>query len=540
MQNKPIVRNFADGSKIWSHSFELFDVKVYKPVTDLPENVINYGFTAPYLLVFEEEKMDDEVAKKCVDQNGLSNIAASHASTVVFVYPRVEGGWDQADENLFVELISKSKIHQYHEDGFVILNNFFTKKCDGYAIRGAIYKTCLYGKGKSADYIGRCLTKTIMGAGLWGPADVTPTVCILEGLTTKPLMERSDMPIVSVGNTEEMNAYLKEKTADYYELPTLDWEKLYQEFVWKYKRWGWVGKLEPEADFDGLGMKEETGIFTVKTSEDNLGDDQGTKSHQIGYIAYYNKDLFETGPVPVLLCFHGGGDSAKYISIVSQWYKIAHDYNFLLVCIENHLNSTATEMMEFLNLLKEKYPIDETAIYASGFSMGGCKSWDLYQEYPEVFAGIAPMDATFDDGCNFYGQKVQKPINAGVIVPIFYAGGEITPLPELPFQAQKCIDRMRYVLRVNHIPKKYDVKLEEVSSWENPIWGIDGDRTERIYDPSRESYLTLQYFTSEDGNCYTVFGSVSEQGHECRHHTCEQAWEFLSAFRRVDGKIRVQ
>ena len=34
--------------------------------------------------------------------------------------------------------------------------------------------------------------------------------------------------------------------------------------------------------------------------------------------------------------------------------------------------------------------------------MGGCKTWDLYQEYPDVFAAVAPMDATFDVGCNLF------------------------------------------------------------------------------------------------------------------------------------------
>lgn len=537
MKEKPLVKSFEDGSKIWNHTFESFEVQVYKPVTTLQEQVLNYGLTSPYLLVFEEEKLDENCAKEYADNTGLSAIAAEHASTVVFVYPTCEEGWKGADEQLFVELIEKSKIHQYFEDGYAILNNRFTKTCDGYAIRGAIYKTFLYGKGASADYIGRYLTKTIQGAGLWGPADVTPTLCVLENLSEKPLMERRDMPIVSVGNTEEMNAYLRSKTEDYLEQDLLDWEALYRDFAWKFKRWGWVGDLQLEPDFEALGMVNEEGIFTIKVSEDNLGDDKDRKEHPIGYFAYYNKGIFDDGPVPLLLCFHGGGDSAKHIAHVSEWYKVAHDYDFLLICVENHLESTATEMMDFLGCLKEKYKIDDTAIYATGFSMGGCKSWDLYQEYPDVFAGIAPMDATFDKGCNFYGQLVQKPINANVVVPIFYAGGEITPLPELPFQAQKCIDRMKYVLCVNQVPRNYDVKLEEAANWENPIWGINGDRTEVIHDASRDSDLTLQYFDSEDGLCYTVFGSVSGQGHECRHHTCEQAWKFLSAFGRVEGKI---
>ena len=221
-----------------------------------------------------------------------------------------------------------------------------------------------------------------------------------------------------------------------------------------------------------------------------------------------------------------------YISNVSGWYKVANRYNFLLVAIENHLNSTATEMIALIDRLAKRYPIDRSRIYASGFSMGGCKSWDLCQEYPEVFAGLAPMDATFEVGFNSYGQKAPREINRDRQVPIFYTGGEITPLPELPFQADKCWDRMRYVFGVNHLKTGYDVTFDGREQWKNKIWGIDGDRVEKIYDSERDSYLTLNYFESEDGVERTVFGSISGQGHECRHHTCEQAWLFLSQFHR--------
>ena len=55
--------------------------------------------------------------------------------------------------------------------------------------------------------------------------------------------------------------------------------------------------------------------------------------------------------VDYAICFHGGGDSAKHIAKVSEWYRVAKDHNFLLICVENHLNSTATEMIELIDIL---------------------------------------------------------------------------------------------------------------------------------------------------------------------------------------------
>ncbi|MBR1861490.1 MAG: hypothetical protein IJ796_06495 [Lachnospiraceae bacterium] len=47
--------------------------------------------------------------------------------------------------------------------------------------------------------------------------------------------------------------------------------------------------------------------------------------------------------------------------------------------------------------------IDEKRIYATGFSMGSGKTWDLYQEYPGSFAGFMPCSALFPIKENPYG-----------------------------------------------------------------------------------------------------------------------------------------
>ena len=60
------------------------------------------------------------------------------------------------------------------------------------------------------------------------------------------------------------------------------------------------------------------------------------------------------------------------------------------------------------------------------------------------------------------------------------------------------------------------------------------DRVEKIKDESRGSTLTIRYYDSEDGVCRTAFASISEQVHECRQHTNEAAWKFISQFSRED------
>ncbi len=530
MDKMPKVQVLEDGSKMWTHTFEDFEAKVYIPQDELYSDIINYGFVAPYLMIFEENKQTMEEAKQFADKSGLTKIAAEFGGSVVFFYPTNEGGWSQAPKDLFASMISQSKIHQYYQDGVAVMRDRFTKEWCGYYIRGAVLRTYLYGVGASADYIAQNCLKKIDGDGLYGKGDITPVACILEKLSVLPNPERRDIPVVSIGNSNEINDILSTSLNHVLVKDTAEYEKDFHAFVGTFRRM--VGNLEKEADYEKLGMKVEPGYFEVTTSPDDLGDDMGTETHKVGYVAYYNKGIMDKGPVPLVMCFHGGGDSAMCMASLSGWSKVSNKYGFLLVCVENHLNSTATEMVELIGKLKEKYCIDSEKVYSTGFSMGGCKSWDFYQEYPNVVTAVAPMDATFEVGENVYGKKVDG-INRDTVVPVFYVGGEITPLPELPFQAEKCLNRMAYVLKVNKAVTNYDVKFDEQEKWVNPIWGIDGDMVYKLRDEVRGSFLTLNLFTSDNGCCYSIFGSVSGQGHEVRHHSCENAWKFLSQFRRL-------
>ncbi len=531
MDKMPQIVVLNDGSKAWENEFDTFSATVYMPKCELYTDIINYGFRTPYLLIFGEKKYSMEEAQQFADSNGLSCIAKEYGGSVVFIYPTCDGGWENAPADLFANIISNTKISQYYEDGVAVMRNRFTGEWGERFIRGALLRSYLYGYGTSADYIAKNCLKTIEGDGLYGKGDITPVVCILQGLSVVPAPERRDIPVISIGNSDEANAALQagldavlvKDKADYYD----DFKK----FIKKYRRM--VGFLDVEADFDEIGMVVEPGYAVVPTAADNRGDDKDTTEHKVGYVAYYNKGIMDNGKkVPLVLCFHGGGDSAMCMVALSDWHLVVNKYNFLLVSIENHLNSTATEMMNLLEHLKEKYSIDTEQIYATGFSMGGCKSWDMYQEYPKVFAAVAPMDATFEVGCNSYGQPVEG-YNQDTIVPVFYVGGEQTPLPELPFQAQKCTDRMGYVLRVNKAKAKYDVNFEDQSDWENPIMGINGDLIRMEKDENRGSVLTMHLFESENGCCYSIFGSGSPQQHEMRWLNCENAWKFFSQFRRL-------
>ena len=531
MMKRPQVLD-VDGGKYWENRYQSFELKVFVPDNDLDGQTNNYTFRAPLLLVFEEEKLGRDEAVLLAKNTGLADIAARVDGSVLFIYPTAEGGWAGADEGLYAELISEVKMIPVYKDGIVENFNFFTQTFEGYFARGAIFRADIYSFGKSADYVATHLLKTLNGQYLWGPGEITPAMCSMERLSVVPVVERKDIAILSVANNEQVNSAFA-NCENLLVKDVAEYQKDFDGFVRKFKMW--CGKIEIEPDFPALGMTEDVGSVLVTTSPDNEFVPGKPAQHKVGYFAYYNNGLFDNGPVPLVFGCHGGGDSSMYLTFVAEWWRIAKEYNFLFVSIENHQFVTATEAIEVIEGLKARYAIDESRIYATGFSMGSGKTWDLFQEYPEVFAGVMPCSALFPVYTTFFGKPVTEKLNKTVPVPVFYSGGAKSHLPELPFQADSSLERVKYLAEVNRLKKGAEfaaLKFEEKDSWADPIWGVPGERVEVVHDDSRDDDLTIEYFESEDGVCRTALASVGNQVHECRRHSCEEAWKFISQFRR--------
>jgi len=525
---RPEVKIMPNGGKTWEIVYEKIVVKGYIPANNLKGEINNYSFTAPLLVVLEENRQTMDEAVQFADSTGLASIAAKADCGVLFVYPTC-GGWENADESVYVSLMAEVKMAPDYKDGLVEDIDFFTHQSKGYYIRGTKFHSYVYSYGKSADYAAKYLLKTIQGEFLWGAGEITPAMVSMDNLSVLPQIERNEIPVISVGNSESINAAFMNCEHKLIKA-TADYQTDYYSFVKKYRMW--CGVISEEADVEKLGMVEEAGSCMVKVSPDNAAF-KGQEEHEVGYFAYYNKGAFDNGPIPLVIGFHGMGDSSMFLTYVSGWYQVTHKHGFLFVSVENHLNIPADEVMQLLEVIKSRFNVDEHRIYAVGFSMGCGKTWDLFERYPSAFAGVAPGCALFPVYSHPFGaERHLDTLNKDTPLPIFYSGGEKSHVSELPFQSWWAVERLRYAMEVNRCKKHFDFTFEDQSNWDDKFMAVKGDRVERLYDKGRDAYMNVHYFDSEDGVCRTAFAAVEGQMHEYRPFTAELGWNFISQFTR--------
>jgi predicted peptidase len=124
----------------------------------------------------------------------------------------------------------------------------------------------------------------------------------------------------------------------------------------------------------------------------------------VPYLLYLPKDLdAKAGKKwPVILFLHGRGESRGPLSIVAKWgpprmAERGDNLPYIVISPQCPASSrwTADEqqagVLNLLDHISEKYPVDTSRIYLTGLSMGGYGSWKLAADHGQRFAAVAPV-----------------------------------------------------------------------------------------------------------------------------------------------------
>ena len=128
--------------------------------------------------------------------------------------------------------------------------------------------------------------------------------------------------------------------------------------------------------YEGLGLKKE--MFET--------DDYFTRWALFTPLAMYlpeNRDR----KYPLVFVHHGGGNSLESEEFSTGFQLIAAKEGFM---VANLQNTNPDNVIRVLDIIKEKYPLDESRVYVTGYSQGGMQTTRVTALYGERFAAAAP------------------------------------------------------------------------------------------------------------------------------------------------------
>lgn len=303
--------------------------------------------------------------------------------------------------------------------------------------------------------------------------------------------------------------------------------------------------------------------FIKHLNDDRLGDNGGMAHSWMEHVPQKVLDN-PTKPVPLLIFSHGATDNPMKAADMSKWHEIGEREGFITVYplasngvyFNLNLNPNAPSDVEFylalIKYIKNKYNIDDSRVYISGFSNGAGMAQVMALLYPEIFAAIAPINTAwpyvkagpfepekFDLSKNLMpietGLELQKKYNYRM--PVWYVYG--TRDMEYPIYKglgqQYQYDAWK---KYNNIPVK--PTPEKPLEGEYSI-GVEGDEVEVIYPCSEDpeyKYSIHKFYSIDDDKNYYNFALAHGKGHDVHYVDAELAWQFISRFsRNPDGSL---
>jgi predicted esterase len=153
-----------------------------------------------------------------------------------------------------------------------------------------------------------------------------------------------------------------------------------------------------------------------------------TPNSVIGYLEYLPQGYHNNSDkYPIMIFLHGIGErgpNSTDPAILSQsiqnvakhgppkYVKLGSQFPFILISPQlknNYGTWPSAYVMEVINYCKTYLRIDERRIYLTGLSLGGGGTWVAAQDYPELFAAIAPVCGGYNSpslACKLAGEDL--------------------------------------------------------------------------------------------------------------------------------------
>ncbi len=501
---------------------------------------------APMMMVFGDEAYTADSVLATVNEKGFGEIAKRDGACILFVNPLES--WDSAADAANAEALFLSFYSIYSSNPLLVFENGTATKVDAETgeestvYPGSLFGVQLIGEGKGADFIAANYLKALPFLTNYGPQEgltgAGPVCGVALFSPTAVPMKAEDgvaIPLAIVNgpaDADQVAASYSDSTVEAMVVIDADvtgfdadiFKTVYDAIVSKYHFALTMYYPSPQYTLSGImEVNNQTTLASGKVIESYAYLPEGIS---------YDQDH----SIPLVLYFHGWGGEGEAMLSWTDWPLVGKENGFVVIGVDQHGDSTAAETIELLDQLLVQYPfIDPSRVYATGFSMGSSKSWNLGLKYADRFAGIMPTslgifpeDETTD---------MMSFVKDGVILPVFYIGGGLSPLPELPAAEANIVnDAFKVLWQMNDLG---EYAFNEASG---SIWGVSAD-SQRIIpsrDKNTEQVLVVDSFVNPDGNTYTWLSVNLNLAHDSCRNDSAVMWSYMSQFsRNADGSLSI-
>lgn len=265
------------------------------------------------------------------------------------------------------------------------------------------------------------------------------------------------------------------------------------------------------------------------------------------------------GKVPMVMFMHGGSDNPAEAAQMSRFHEIGEQEGFITVypwgtnrsswnsdCNPDEADDDAY-LLSLVHHMIQKYPVDASRIYVSGFSNGAAQAQVFAMRHPKLTAGLCHIDSNWPgkrDGITELSVKDIRPFAMAMELkeeqdyrmPVWYTYG--TREPSYPVY-RGCSQQHQY-----DFWKVYNnIMVKETPPREQPHpcgCGVEGDTREQMHPLAVYPHLCydIQRFYSKEGENLYNYVLVRDKGHEVAPADAWLGWNYVKNFRRLpDGRL---
>jgi poly(3-hydroxybutyrate) depolymerase len=348
------------------------------------------------------------------------------------------------------------------------------------------------------------------------------------------LRKNKDVPVavwfLGNENTEDAEKYFSTSGESYTtkgtfgadpDTTTLILAEFQRHIRWKNSPDGTLASLKPKTSI------ETDGEYVVDTVENNGNT-----------YTYYTRIPIgaDTTGMPVVISMHGHGEPAWMFAQKNGWPELQDETrDFILVCPDSPENSWLIERDEdmhkkMLDKLSEKYHIDRSRVYLTGFSNGSMATCWYAERHPELYAACSPWNSPLLAYENLL-------LENGWEMPMFAINGDLDHKMDIPRRGYSKL--FEAFIRINggtpiktlgsdRWQWKYDEKWDLSNTYTPENGYKEGDR------------LTTWVYLGRGSVPRFCFTEIRDMPHGAIHDEARAAWFFLKHFSRPVGNKSVK